>query len=268
VSARVRDRVTARVHSVADEAIRRSDDAAAVWDEVEGAWNDVFGSRRTRGWFARKRSRECIEDSLSMVAIDEERVVGFVLCGAPPSLMPWFRTAGVGVIATHRERGTGRAMLDALTERAGNRGANGLRSDVDDRVLPFYERLGYTRHRPRAHLRRGPRPGAARASEPVVARPPRSRLRPEIGWFLEAWAGTPVEERFVVHARHAQLGASHEPGGTLIHWVRADADPAAAIDDAALGPQPATLFGADPDWAGPPDWRPVQRYWEMRRIAG
>ncbi len=52
----------------------------------------------------------------------------------------------VAVLESHRQHGVGRSLMEALEQRAIECGLHQIRLSAQVRVLPFYERLGYSRH--------------------------------------------------------------------------------------------------------------------------
>jgi len=50
----------------------------------------------------------------------------------------------VAVLATHRQRGVGRSLMEALEQRAIECGLRQIELNAQVGVVPFYERLGYT----------------------------------------------------------------------------------------------------------------------------
>ena len=51
----------------------------------------------------------------------------------------------VAVLESHRRHGVGRCLMQALEQRAIERGLGAIKLNAQVRVVPFYERLGYTR---------------------------------------------------------------------------------------------------------------------------
>ena len=51
----------------------------------------------------------------------------------------------VAVVASYRQHGVGRCLMEAVEQRALERGLRELELSAQVRVVPFYERLGYTR---------------------------------------------------------------------------------------------------------------------------
>jgi GNAT superfamily N-acetyltransferase len=161
----------------------------------------IFGTGdRRRDWLARKLDRECVDPSLSRVAIegdvdDPSAWRGYVLVGTPPSRRPAARTAGTGVIASARGRGIGRALVRAALEAVADAGLyEELEILAEDGREPFYERLGFARERAFATLL-----AFGRGMEKPLPAPlpwdPGPRCREIHGFLAEAWARTPSLER-------------------------------------------------------------------------
>jgi GNAT superfamily N-acetyltransferase len=63
----------------------------------------------------------------------------------------------VSVVPEHRGRGIGRQLMEAICEAADNLGIRKLTVDSNDKAVPFYKHIGFTR--PALLLQReGPRP--------------------------------------------------------------------------------------------------------------
>jgi ribosomal protein S18 acetylase RimI-like enzyme len=96
----------------------------------------------------RKFVRENLaERAVQLVALEEERVIGW--CDVLPKPRPTLRHSGVlgiGVVAAHRHRGIGRALLGAALQAARSRGLSRIELTVrvdNDVARRLYERFGF-----------------------------------------------------------------------------------------------------------------------------
>ena len=200
----------------------------------------VFGAgQRPDGWFARKLRRECVDTSLSPVAIDPDRDpddvlgwLGYVLVGTPPSLGHAVRTAGTGVLESARGAGIGGALLSRAAYLAAAAGYGELQLLSAPERVSFYVRHGLAVSEERVTLVRpsvgprdaalpGPLPwdglGQARGSDVLVQ------------WLPEAWAHTEAGVRHTVALPHGFAHVSDEGRALLVHRCVASGDPPAVL---------------------------------------
>ena len=203
----------------------------------------VFGSGdRPEGWFARKLRRECVDTSLSPVAVDPARDpddvsgwLGYVLVGTPPSLGSAVRTAGTAVIERARGRGIGGALLSRAGFMAAAAGYGELQLLSAPQRVPFYVRHGLSVAGERVTWVRpscGPTdvalPAPAAWNGPSGAAITVAHIL--VQWLPEAWAHTETALRHtVVLPAGGFAHVSYEGRGLLVHRLVAGGDPAVAL---------------------------------------
>ncbi len=162
----------------------------------------VFGAADRRpDWFARKLVRECIDPSVSRVAVigddpeDPRSWIGYVLVGRPPSRWPLARAAGTGVVAPWRGRGVATALLEASAAACAQAGATGLEIGATRDVEGFYTARGFVLERHVTTLL------AFAKGRPQELPGPRPWDDASLGTFelqaylAEAWTHSPAAER-------------------------------------------------------------------------
>ncbi len=259
-------------------ALELSPASDAHWSEgLDAVARHVFPGRRSRGWLARKTTREHARPESSPVLFDDEGVPrGYVLLGWPPSLHDTARTAGVGLEARLRGQGLGVALMEAAVERARDLGASRLRTLSPPALTRFYARVGLLPVRARWTLVApglGEHPPARRELEWAEA--PGAEVA---SWLRETWTDSPTASK---HALTLGQGDSAlltaEGGGWLCHRLGL-CDPAAArwapATEAMRHAVPADsrlwLYGCPALGAGPISlldrgWRVVQRVIVLER---
>jgi GNAT superfamily N-acetyltransferase len=198
----------------------------------------IFGEGdRPEGWFARKLDRECVDPSLSRLAIrdggdldDPGAWLGYALVGRPPSLPGTARTAGIGLVPSARGRGLGRRLCEAVQGAARSHGLHRLHVPAEAALAPFYARLGFREHRRvQTLLQFGSGPstdlGAPAAWDDhgggvVVS-----------AWLREAWERTPAAMRGTARLRGSTFHVARE--GMALACHRCVVDPALSTEDAA-----------------------------------
>ena len=198
----------------------------------------VFGAGdRPEGWFSRKLRRECVDTSLSPVAIDPacdpddvRGWLGYVLVGTPPSLGKAVRTAGTGVIEPARGRGIGGALLSRAAYLAAAAGYGELQLLSAPERVSFYERHGLSVAEERVTLVRpssGPRDLAL--PEPEAWNGTVDPAHVVLQWLPEAWAHTESTRRHTIALRGGFAHVSVEGRALLVHRCVASGDPVEAL---------------------------------------
>lgn len=173
----------------------------------------IFGGTRKPGWFERKLVRECVDASLSRVAVvgdpqDPAAWIGYVLVGRPPSSWPRARAAGTGVLASHRRTGVARALLDDVAQACRVAGAHTLELWAERSLEPFYAACGFVAERRLVTLvarGRGVIDGDHTAGAWDEARAIGAPMIEIHSWLREAWERTATDERRTL--RIDELGA-------------------------------------------------------------
>ena len=212
----------------------------------------VFGAGdRPEGWFARKLRRECVDTSLSPVAIDPavdaddvRGWLGYVLVGTPPSLGDAVRTAGTGVIEAARGRGIGGALLARASYLAAAAGYGELQLLSAPERVSFYERHGLCVAQERVTLVRpssGPReqtlpgpgpwngPWNGPSNGPSNGAAPVEPAHVLVQWLPEAWAHTESSRRHTIALPDGFAHVSFEGRALLVHRCVAAGDPVATM---------------------------------------
>lgn len=200
----------------------------------------VFGAGdRPEDWFARKLRRECVDSSLSPVAIDPacdpddvRGWLGYVLVGTPPSLGHAVRTAGTAVVEAARSRGIGGALLSRAAYLAAAAGYTELQLLSAQQRVSFYERHGLTVAEERVTLVRpswGPReqtlPGPGPWNGGTTVEPAHVLVQ----WLPEAWVHTESSRRHTIALPDGFAHVSFEGRALLVHRCVASGDPVAAM---------------------------------------
>lgn len=200
----------------------------------------VFGAGdRPEDWFARKLRRECVDSSLSPVAIDPacdpddvRGWLGYVLVATPPSLGHAVRTAGTGVIESARGRGIGGALLSRAAYLAAAAGYTELQLLSAPERVSFYERHGLTVAEQRVTLVRpscGPREVALAGPQPWDGNRDVEPAHVLSQWLREAWVHTESTRRHTVALPGGFAHVSVEGRALLVHRCVASGDPVAAM---------------------------------------
>ncbi|MFO7565727.1 MAG: GNAT family N-acetyltransferase [Enhygromyxa sp.] len=259
-------------------------EALAELAALEPIAEAVFGrGRRQPGWFARKLAREGVEARLSSVAatvpgeaLGLERICGYLLLGRAPSRAAVARGSGVGVLASARGRGIGRALIEHALARAGAAGCDAVEFLAEPERVGWYLAQGFVvTHEQLTLLALGTgAPAAAlRDHETPPARP--ARAEPLWSWVPEFWDKTPSAEQALVELGGARMWLTREGRAWLVHRCEPN-DPAVAVRGLAalrreLAPTtPLLLYPcpADAPWldrlreAG---FAPAQRAFVVRR---
>ena len=99
----------------------------------------------------------CVETGFSLVAVEGDTVVGFLLAFREPLPRTRLYVWQVSVAATHRRSGAALSMYQELIERAKAAGIADIRANIDldnDASMRLHERAGFTpRQRMQATLR-------------------------------------------------------------------------------------------------------------------
>ena len=235
----VADAVSARIVSLATlgDPVRLQPLAEAIF----GA-----GDRRP-DWFARKLARECVDPSLSFVALAEhsDEPLGYVLVGTPPSRRPSARTAGTGVVEYARGLGLGRALVSAaLTAVAADHDA--LEIWAEDGRESFYFALGFAAVRSFDTLLAFGRGPAGALQLPAAATWDCATAYHEHQVFLaEAWQRVSSHERgtFNLTTPHgaAILHVCRENRALAIHRTLVQARESTRVDAIAIAAYAALL---------------------------
>ena len=124
-------------------------DAEAVYRVIEDAFSEWSDREPTsfESWAAHVRDHPAFAPGLSRVALDNDQLVGAVLCldydGQDEGWVQQMATK-----ATHRHRGIARALLGSafLAFHGTGRRTVGLSTDSRTGALSLYERLGFQQH--------------------------------------------------------------------------------------------------------------------------
>lgn len=204
----------------------------------------IFGARdRPPGWFARKLKRECVDPTLSSLALnmdtdptDPASWLGYVLVGTPGSLGGAARTAGTGVLASARRRGIASALIEAAVDNVRNVGKPQLQLLAEPDLARFYLRRGFAVAQQLVTLVRpsqGPSPqlppdGIAWDALPVDCAPETNKPWLTVAqWLPEAWNRTEAALRHTLVAGSVRAHISREGCALLVHRLL-DADNAPA----------------------------------------
>ncbi|HEY0134495.1 MAG TPA: GNAT family N-acetyltransferase [Nannocystis sp.] len=194
----------------------------------------VFGAQgRSPGWFARKLAREAIDPGRSFLALGPGDVrIGYLLISDDP-LDRVAHSAGLGVLAEHRRRGVGSALIDrASAELVG--AAPALQFLAEPPLRGFYERLGFTAQRT-CHTLRSTGTGAVGLD--LREHPPAAWTLPGhavAGWRPGTWSRTPSADAATV---------SLLDGGAWAHLSREGR--AIVVQRLCVAGDPATTLVAD-----------------------
>jgi len=190
-------------------------------------------------------------DSLHFVALDGERALG---CARLRWLDDAAKIERVAVLPEARERGLGRALMEAAETAAWRRGAERLRIHAQTRVIPFYERIGWRALGPE-FAEAGIAHRKMEKADPAAPPGEGSRRLPsdELRELVDALAALPGVEAVVLGGSHAR-GLAHEGSDVDLGLLYRDARP---LDVAAVRAVAARWNdAADPVVTGLYEWGP------------
>ena len=190
-------------------------------------------------------------DTLHFVAQDGERAIG---CARLRATEGAAKIERVAVLRDARERGLGRALMEAAETAAWRRGAERLGIHAQTQVIPFYERIGWRALGPE-FVEAGIAHRAMEKTDPSA--PPREawrRLPPDgLRELVDALAALPAVEAVVLGGSHAR-GLARDGSDVDLGLLYRDAHP---IDVAAVRALAARWNDtADPVVTGLYEWGP------------
>lgn len=204
--------------------------ASVVGDlrRLEPLATKIFGNGdRPEGWFARKLHRECVDPALSRLAVegdaeDPRSWRGYVLVGAPSSVLPAARTSGTGVVPEARGRGIGHQLIRETFAAVLRGGFAALQVPADPERASFYLRLGFEPIRNEVTLLTF---GTGKSDPSWGINAPWSLRRERVlgEWLREAWmrGDTQSQTEVTVRGPQARLRAlvSREGRACVAHRV-------------------------------------------------
>ena len=165
---------------------------------------------------------EVAADTLHFVAFEAGRAVG---CARLRAVDGAAKIERVAVLPEARERGLGRALMEAAETAAWRRGAEHLRIHAQSDAIPFYEGIGWRALGPE-FLEAGIAHRAMEKTEPSA--PPGEgwrRLRThELRELVDDLAGVPGVEAVLLGGSHAR-GRAHEASDVDLGMLYRDARP-------------------------------------------
>jgi ribosomal protein S18 acetylase RimI-like enzyme len=203
---------------------------------LESVAEAVFGrGRREPGWFARKLIREAVDAKLSSLivsapaaseAITPDQIGGYALLGRAASLGSVARGSGVGIVASLRGRGLGRALLEHALARVHAAGCDAAEFLAEPERVGWYVAQGFAVVEEQLTLLALGTGGIAatlRADDP-----PRDPADALWWWVPEMWQRTPTAERVFVEFDGARFWLTREGRAWLVHRSEPN-DPAVVV---------------------------------------
>ncbi|GEM_PF-4872159 len=183
---------------------------------------------RRDDWFRTKTIREVVHPKLSVLAVNNDQAIGYVLVGAPLSLPGVARTAGIGLLPHARAKGLGSAMLEKAVAVAHSFGLRTMQILTEDSYLGWYQQHSFLAHRRQHTLI-----AFGRAEPPTqlmwgsfLDDFQLSEDSAYCNWLHEAWEGTPAKLRLTLTTHAEGIGPIHawvsqEGSALLVHRVEA-----------------------------------------------